>query len=207
MISCKVDIKVIKSKVVEKQEYIQRINNKVTQRALQNNSRIYLYVQEMFCKCRKNYSPQFNERVHNSKEYLNKINKYYQRNMNRQVNQNFPLDDYLIKVLNISLSNHAARWWEFVKEDIIHWTSLRELSQKNIRQRTYKKESSKELSENHLRRMENFLRQISEYFIERIISLKSMTVEIIEEEIIDILKKHFNQRLSEDPKHIHQSTV
>lgn len=138
--------------------------------------------------------PKFTGRAHNPREFLIKLRKYYDKSLMRQ-NPQTDIKEHLIDVIEMSLEGSASRWFSLIKDDIKTWETFEDIFlarfwnpqvQRGIKQRL----------ENERYRPGGKLNR-SEYFIERVITLKSMTPSLTDEEIVTLLSEHFSELIQD----------
>ena len=138
--------------------------------------------------------PKFTGRTHNPREYLTKLHKYYDKTLTRQ-NPKIDAREHLIDTIESSLEGNASRWFSLIKEDVNTWEDFENKFlarfwnphvQRGIKQRL----------ENERYRPGGKLTR-SEYFIERVITLKSITPSLTEDEIVTLLSEHFSELIQD----------
>uniref|UniRef100_A0A1B6FER3 Retrotransposon gag domain-containing protein n=1 Tax=Cuerna arida TaxID=1464854 RepID=A0A1B6FER3_9HEMI len=140
-----------------------------------------------------NNCPKFHGRSQNPKEFLNRIRRFYERNAaSRKMEDSV---EYLWDLIEQSLESHAAKWFELVKDSIKCWNDFEQLFiarywsrevQRGIKQRI---EVEKYRPNGKLSR--------AEYFVERVLILRSITPPLSEEEIVTTLAEHFSELLQD----------
>jgi hypothetical protein len=134
--------------------------------------------------------PTFNGRNKNPQEFLVKFEAYLRNTQIRQ-NQNIRFQD----LLENCLQDSASRWWQMIKSEI---TSYEEFEKKYL-----DKYWNNDIQRGIKRRVETeryrtggYLTR-SEYFVERVMTLKQMTPTLEEEDIVNLLSIHFDQRIQD----------
>lgn len=138
--------------------------------------------------------PKFSGREHGPSEFLKKLEKYYQRNIARQPPNSDPRET-LIDTIEISLERNASRWFSLIKDEIQNWNDFEQAFLAKFWSREVQR-GIKQRIENEKYRPGGKLTR-SEYFIERVLTLKSMTPSLTEEEIVTLLAEHFSELIQD----------
>ncbi|XP_054260151.1 uncharacterized protein LOC128984808 [Macrosteles quadrilineatus] len=138
--------------------------------------------------------PKFTGRAHNPKEFLNKLQKYYCRNLVRQSPTTDP-KEFLIDTIEMSLGGSASRWFSLIKSNINTWDEFESMFLMKFWSQSVQRGIRHRLENERYRPGGKLTR--SEYFIERVITLKSMSPPLTDEEIITLLSDHFSELIQD----------
>lgn len=146
--------------------------------------------------------PKFHGKTQNPKEFLSKLKRFYERNVDNQKSNDE--SEHLLDVIEQCLDHHASKWFELVKYQIKNWTDFEAMFlnkywshevQRGIKQRI---DVEKYRQDGRLSR--------AEYFIEKVLTLRSITPPLTDEEIVIILSDHFSE-LVQDARRIQNVTT
>lgn len=132
--------------------------------------------------------PKFNGRSYNPNEYLNRFKKYYERTLITQMNKN--PTEHLIDLLEFSLESYALKWFSLIKADIRNWTDFEKAFTLKYWSRESQRSIKQKIEQEKYRDNGKLTR--AEYFIEKVITLKSITPPMTDDEIIICLTEHYN---------------
>lgn len=140
--------------------------------------------------------PQFNGRAHNPQEYLRKLKKYYERNIEpNSLNNTEALQD----LIESSLGSYALSWFDLIKNDVRNWSDFENAFNKKYWSREVQRGIRKTLEQGKYQPHLRLTR--SEYFIDKVRLLKSLTPPLAEDEIVTCLAEHFSE-LIQDAKRV-----
>jgi len=132
----------------------------------------------------------FNGRFSNPNEYLKKLRRIYEKNKIKYGSESND-QEQLYETIENSMEGSALQWWQLNKDKIINWKEFEEAftekywNQEIQRHLKQKIDLEKYRSEGRLSRVE--------YFLERVLVLKSMTPSFSEAEIVGILTPHYGE--------------
>lgn len=132
--------------------------------------------------------PKFYGRAHNPHEFLNKLRKYYERST-QKISPSQNSTDFLIDIVESSLEQHAARWFYLIKNDIKTWSDFERAFEEKYWNREVQRGIKHRMENEKYRPNGNLTR--AEYFVERVIVLKSLLPPMSEDEIVTSLSEHF----------------
>ncbi|XP_054282951.1 protein kinase 4-like [Macrosteles quadrilineatus] len=132
--------------------------------------------------------PKFSGRSHNPPEYLTRLKRYYQKLLSRQSTEQNPIE-ILKDVLETSLEHQASRWFSLVKNDLKSWEDFETQFISKYWNRNLQRAIKHKIESEQYKPNGKLTR--SEYFIERVITLRSLTPALTEDEIVAILSDHF----------------
>ncbi|XP_054272542.1 putative uncharacterized protein DDB_G0282129 [Macrosteles quadrilineatus] len=132
--------------------------------------------------------PKFSGRSHNPPEYLTRLKRYYQKLLSRQSTEQNPIET-LKDVLETSLEHQASRWFSLVKNDLKSWEDFETQFISKYWNRDLQRAIKHKIESEQYKPNGKLTR--SEYFIERVITLRSLTPALTEDEIVAILSDHF----------------
>jgi hypothetical protein len=147
--------------------------------------------------------PKFNGRAHNPREYLEKLQRYYKRTLSKMPSR---ADDSetLIETIEMSLEQHASRWFSLIKGDIKNWEDFENAFLSKYWSRDVQRGIRQRLETDKYRPGGNLSR--AEYFVERVITLQSLTPPMTEDEIVVCLSEHFDE-LIQDARRVQNITT
>lgn len=142
--------------------------------------------------------PKFNGRGNNPREFIEKLTKYYKRSL---INKNPHVDDteHMIDLIETSLESHASQWFNLIKSELRDWDSFYRAFNEKYWSRDTQRGIKHRLEVGKYRNNGKLNR--SEYFIERVTTLKSLTPPMTEEEIVILLADHFDE-LTQDARRV-----
>ena len=134
----------------------------------------------------------FNGKFTNPQEFLGKLRRLYERNKIRYEAENskYKSIDCLHEVIDSSLEHSAAQWWQLNKEKVESWDQFEDI----FKEKYWNKQIQRHLKQKI--ELEKYkpggrLNRV-EYFLERVLTLNSMTPPLSEEEIVNILTTHYD---------------
>lgn len=132
----------------------------------------------------------FSGRANNPKEFLDQLHKYYLRMKDRRLLIKSQEKDFLHEIVEQSLEQHAFKWWQLIKENIETWHDFSsEFTNKYWSHEVQR--GVKQRIEVEKYRPGGYLTR-AEYFVERVITLKTICPTPSEEEIVILLAEHFS---------------
>ncbi|KAG8306990.1 hypothetical protein J6590_034533 [Homalodisca vitripennis] len=135
--------------------------------------------------------PKFNGRSTSPMEFLQKIRRYYKKNIGRVQLTHTSNTEHLIDILESSLEGHASRWFQLIKHDIKNWEDFAQEFTTKYWSRDVQRGIRAKIESEHYKNNGTLTR--AEYFTERVITLQSITPLLTEEEIVTILSERFEQ--------------
>lgn len=135
--------------------------------------------------------PKFSGRANNPKEYLIKLKNYYERVKDRTHLSKTNPTQFLYEIIEDSLEYHALKWWQLAKDHIFNWDDF----SKAFLNRYWSKEVQrgiKQRIELERYRPDGRLTK-AEYFVEKVIVLKTLSPTPTDEEIVSLLTEHFSE--------------
>jgi len=132
--------------------------------------------------------PKFNGRTNNPNEYLQKLERYYEKSIER--NQPNDTTEHLRDILENSFEGPASRWLQLIKRDITSWNSFSHEFLSKYWNRDIQRGIKAKIEAEKYRNNGTLSR--TEYFTERVLLLQSITPTLTEEEIVATLAERFD---------------
>jgi hypothetical protein len=132
--------------------------------------------------------PKFNGRTNNPNEYLQKLERYYEKSIER--NQPNDTTEHLRDILENSFEGPASRWLQLIKRDITSWNSFSQEFLSKYWNRDIQRGIKAKIEAEKYRNNGTLSR--TEYFTERVLLLQSITPTLTEEEIVATLAERFD---------------
>lgn len=165
-------------------EYVQ------TLKKLENrNTHIDLSDITIQCKGNNLDIPKFSGRASNPKEFLQHLERHYDRMKDKKTISKVNQKEFLHETIEDSLENYALKWWQLVKDKVNTWEEFSDIF--------INKYWSMEVQMGVKRRIEldrykpGGRLSRAEYFVERVITLQSLTPTPSDQEILAMLTGHF----------------
>lgn len=193
-ITCKIDNQ--DEKIKELTTVTNIHSNRIAQVEQQVSQQIATVTPNIYVTCTGNGGspietnpPKFHGRMSNPREFLSKLKRFYERSLNNKSLKDEP--DHLIDIIDQCLDQHAAKWFELIKNQIKTWSDFETMFvnkywnhevQRGIKQRI---EVERYRPDGKLSR--------AEYFIDKVLVLRSITPPLSDEEIVTILADHFSE--------------
>ncbi|XP_054282457.1 uncharacterized protein LOC128999798 [Macrosteles quadrilineatus] len=138
--------------------------------------------------------PKFNGKSHNPNEFLLKLKRYYDRSAQRYLNSSDAVEN-LREIIEVSLEHHAARWFQLIREDIYNWENFANEFRLKYWSRDVQQYIKRKIETESYKSNGSLSR--ADFFMERAITLQSMTPPIPENEIVLILSECFDQLIND----------
>lgn len=180
--------------VVNKQETrLTQVEEKLNQQPQTNIPNIYVTCTGNTNQHLDNNPPKFYGRASNPKEFLTKLKRYYERSItNKDTYENV---EHLHDIIEQCFDHHSAKWFELCKTNINTWTQFENSFLNKYWSRDIQRGIKHRIETERYRPGGKLSR--AEYFIERVLTLRSITPPLTDEEIVTVLAEHFSELIQD----------
>lgn len=140
-----------------------------------------------------NNPPKFYGRASNPKEFLAKLKRFYERSItNKDMHDD---TQHLHDIIDQCFDHHAAKWFELCKININTWNDFEKAFLNKYWSRDIQRGIKHRIETERYRPGGKLTR--AEYFIERVLTLRSITPPLTDEEIVTVLAEHFSELIQD----------